>query len=326
MADNFQVAGSDGALLTREAGSARGALLRSVRKHHFYYYLMLPGLLYILIFKYLPMVGISISFLEINPFIGLQGIIRGKWIGFENFEKFFGSYFFGNVMANTFIISGLKLLFTFPITIALALLINELVNVLFKRVVQTISYLPHFISWVVVAGLTFKLFSTSGGMVNYVIEWLGGDAVGFLGDPRYFRSVLIATHVWKEIGWGTIIILAALAGVNPELYESAIIDGANKFQQVMRITLPSIAMVISILLIFNIGNLINAGFEQVLLLYNPLVYDVSDIIDTYVYREGLQQLNFSYAAAVGVFKSVAALVMVVLANFTAKKLEQEGLW
>ena len=324
------MADTDGALLTRAeagaAGRARGALLRSVRKHHFYYYLMLPGLLYILIFKYLPMVGISISFLEINPFIGLQGIIQGKWIGFKNFEKFFGSYFFGNVMANTFVISGLKLLFTFPTTIALALLINELVNVLFKRVVQTISYLPHFISWVVVAGLTFKLFATSGGMVNHVIEWFGGEALGFLGDPRYFRSVLIATHVWKEIGWGTIIILAALAGVNPELYESAIIDGANKFQQVIRITLPSIAMVISILLIFNVGNLINAGFEQVLLLYNPLVYDVADIIDTYVYREGLQQLNFSYAAAVGVFKSIAALVMVVLANFTAKKLEQEGLW
>ena len=322
------MADTDSALLTRAeagAGRARGALLRSVRKHHFYYYLMLPGLLYILIFKYLPMVGISISFLEINPFIGLQGIIQGEWIGFKNFEKFFGSYFFGNVMANTFIISGLKLLFTFPTTIALALLINELVNVLFKRVVQTISYLPHFISWVVVAGLAFKLFA-SGGIVNYVIEGLGGDAIRFLGDPRYFRSVLIATHVWKEIGWGTIIILAALAGVNPELYESAIIDGANKFQQVIRITLPSIAMVISILLIFNVGNLINAGFEQVLLLYNPLVLDVADIIDTYVYREGLQQLNFSYAAAVGVFKSVAALVMVVLANFTAKKLEQEGLW
>lgn len=322
------MSGSDHALPTRadaDAG-ARGNLLRSVRKHHFYYYLMLPGLIYFLIFKYLPMIGISISFLEINPFIGLQGIIQGKWIGFKNFEKFFSSYFFGNIVANTFIISGLKLLFTFPTTIALALLINELVNVLFKRVVQTISYLPHFISWVVVAGLAFKLFATSGGLVNHVIEWFGGESLGFLGDPRYFRSVLIATHVWKEIGWGTIIILAALAGVNPELYESAIIDGANKWQQVIRITLPSIAMVISILLIFNIGNLINAGFEQVLLLYNPLVYDVSDIIDTYVYREGLQQLNFSYAAAVGVFKSVTALAMVVIANFTAKRLEQEGLW
>lgn len=322
------MSGSDHALLTRAAADAgaRGNLLRSIRKHHFYYYLMLPGLIYFLIFKYLPMIGISISFLEINPFIGLQGIIQGKWIGFKNFEKFFSSYFFGNIVANTFIISGLKLLFTFPTTIALALLINELVNVLFKRVVQTISYLPHFISWVVVAGLAFKLFATSGGLVNHVIEWFGGESLGFLGDPRYFRSVLIATHVWKEIGWGTIIILAALAGVNPELYESAIIDGANKWQQVIRITLPSIAMVISILLIFNIGNLINAGFEQVLLLYNPLVYDVSDIIDTYVYREGLQQLNFSYAAAVGVFKSVTALAMVVIANFTAKRLEQEGLW
>lgn len=320
------MSGSDHALLTRAAAGARGNLLRSIRKHHFYYYLMLPGLIYFLIFKYLPMIGISISFLEINPFIGLQGIIQGKWIGFKNFEKFFSSYFFGNIVANTFIISGLKLLFTFPTTIALALLINELVNVLFKRVVQTISYLPHFISWVVVAGLAFKLFATSGGLVNHVIEWFGGESLGFLGDPRYFRSVLIATHVWKEIGWGTIIILAALAGVNPELYESAIIDGANKWQQVIRITLPSIAMVISILLIFNIGNLINAGFEQVLLLYNPLVYDVSDIIDTYVYREGLQQLNFSYAAAVGVFKSVTALAMVVIANFTAKRLEQEGLW
>ncbi len=322
------MSGSDHALLTRSAAEtgARGNLLRSIRKHHFYYYLMLPGLIYFLIFKYLPMIGISISFLEINPFIGLQGIIQGKWIGFKNFEKFFSSYFFGNIVANTFIISGLKLLFTFPTTIALALLINELVNVLFKRVVQTISYLPHFISWVVVAGLAFKLFATSGGLVNHVIEWFGGESLGFLGDPRYFRSVLIATHVWKEIGWGTIIILAALAGVNPELYESAIIDGANKWQQVIRITLPSIAMVISILLIFNVGNLINAGFEQVLLLYNPLVYDVSDIIDTYVYREGLQQLNFSYAAAVGVFKSVAALAMVVIANFTAKRLEQEGLW
>lgn len=325
------MSGSDHTVVAPEAelrAAARrpGMLGRSIRKHHFYYWLMLPGIVYLLVFKYLPMVGISIAFLEINPFIGLKGVIGGEWIGFKNFQKFFGSYFFGNIVANTFIISGLKLLFSFPTTIVLALLINELVNVLFKRVVQTISYLPHFISWVVVAGLAFKMFSTSDGLVNQLIEWLGGERLSFLGDPRYFRSVLVATHVWKEIGWGTIIILAALAGVSPELYESAIIDGANKLQQTIRITLPSIAMVISILLIFNIGNLINAGFEQILLLYSPVVYDVSDIIDTYVYREGLQQLNFSYAAAVDVFKSVIALLMVVGANFTAKKLEQEGLW
>ena len=230
------MAGSDHTVIAPDAelhGAARspGMLGRNIRKHHFYYWLMLPGLLYLLIFKYLPMLGISIAFLEINPFIGFKGVIGGEWIGFKNFPKFFGSYFFGNIVANTFIISGLKLLFSFPTTIVLALLINELVNVLYKRVVQTI-----------------------------------------------------------------------------------------------RITLPSIAMVISILLIFNIGNLINAGFEQILLLYSPLVYDVSDIIDTYVYREGLQQLNFSYAAAVDVFKSVIALTMVVGANFIAKRLEQEGLW
>ena len=325
------MAGSDHTVIAPDAelhvaARSPGMLGRSIRKHHFYYWLMLPGLLYLLIFKYLPMLGISIAFLEINPFIGFKGVIGGEWIGFKNFQKFFGSYFFGNIVANTFIISGLKLLFSFPTTIVLALLINELVNVLYKRVVQTISYLPHFISWVVVAGLAFKMFSTSDGLVNQLIEWLGGDRLSFLGDSRYFRGVLVATHVWKEIGWGTIIILAALAGVSPELYESAIIDGANKLQQTVRITLPSIAMVISILLIFNIGNLINAGFEQILLLYSPLVYDVSDIIDTYVYREGLQQLNFSYAAAVDVFKSVIALTMVVGANFIAKRLEQEGLW
>ncbi|MFN8475728.1 MAG: ABC transporter permease subunit [Anaerolineae bacterium] len=308
---------------------SRGVLQRTrivFRKYGFYYLLALPGLLYFLVFHYLPMMGIVIAFKDISPYDAVHDILYGEWVGFTNFTRFFNSIYFWNVLSNTLIISGLKLLFAFPASLVLALLINEVRHTPFKRVVQTISYMPHFLSIVVVAGLITNLFSTSQGPINGLIREMGQQPISFLTHPEYFRQILVAGHVWQTVGWGTILYLAAMANVPQELYEAAAIDGANRFQQIIYITLPSIAFVIVILFLFAVGNLLNAGFEQILLLYSPAVYSVADIIDTYVYRQGLLSLDYSYAAAVNLFKSGIAMVLLLGANQLARKLGQPGLW
>ncbi len=303
-----------------------GGFLRRASKYRLYYLLAVPGIVYFVIFKYLPMIGIIIAFKDFSPFGGLKGIIAGPWVGLKHFITFFNSYYFWSILGNTLIISFLKLITGFPAAIVLALLINEVAHTWYKRLVQTISYLPHFLSWVIVTGLTINMLSPEGGVVNQIIRAFGGKPILFLGNPHYFRGVLVIFDLWKSVGWSTIIILATIATVNPEMYESAIVDGANRFQQVRYITLPSISTVVVILLILRIGHIMEAGFEQILLLYNPSVYQVADIIDTYVYRMGLDQLKFAFAAAVGLFKAVIALVLVVAANTAAKKFEQEGIW
>jgi len=297
-----------------------------IRTHAFFYFLVLPGVLYFLIFHYIPMFGIVIAFKDISPYDAINDIFYGEWVGFRQFRRFFNSYYFWNILGNTLIISGLKLLWGFPAPIILALLMNEVRHTRFKRVVQSISYMPHFLSMVVVAGLITNLLSTSVGPVNGLIRELGGQPISFLTRPEYFRSILVGSHVWQTVGWGTILYLAAMANIPPELYEAAAMDGANRWQQARYITLPSITFVIILLLIFAIGGLLNAGFEQILLLYSPSVYSVADIIDTYVYREGLIGQEYSYAAAVGLFKSVVALLLLLGANRLAKKLGQPGIW
>ncbi|NOU86309.1 ABC transporter permease subunit [Paenibacillus sp. LMG 31460] len=294
--------------------------------HRFYYYLIIPGMLYFLIFDYIPMFGIIVAFKDISPFEGVSAIFTSEWVGFKHFIRFWNSYYFWNVMRNTLLISGYKLLFGFPASILLALLLNELRHAVYKRIVQTISYLPHFISTVVVAGLAMMVLSTDGGMVNAIIVQFGGQPIHFLGDPTYFRSVLIISHVWQTIGWGSILYLAAMTGIDPGLYEAAKMDGAGRTRQAWHITLPGIAPVIVILLILSIGGLLNAGFEKVLLLYSPAVYEVADIIDTYVYREGLSKLDYSFATAVGLFKNVLAMFLILGANYMAKKMNQTGIW
>jgi putative aldouronate transport system permease protein len=294
--------------------------------HRFYYYLIIPGMLYFLIFDYIPMFGIIVAFKDISPFEGVSAIFTNDWVGFKHFVRFWNSYYFWNVMRNTLLISGYKLLIGFPASILLALLLNELRNAVYKRIVQTISYLPHFISTVVVAGLAMMVLSTDGGLVNAIIVQFGGEPIHFLGNPLYFRSVLVISHVWQTIGWGSILYLAAMTGIDPGLYEAAKMDGASRIRQAWHITLPGIAPVIAILLILSIGGLLNAGFEKVLLLYSPAVYEVADIIDTYVYREGLSKLDYSFATAVGLFKNVLAMFLILGANYIAKKMNQTGIW
>ena len=301
-------------------------LLRAIRKNYFYYLMALPGFVYFLIFHYIPMFGIIIAFKDVTPFSSVNDILTGPWVGFAHFEEFFHSYFFWNVLENTLIISGLKLLVGFPAPIILALLINEVRHVFLKRTVQTISYVPHFLSMVIVAGLVISLTSPEGGLINQAVVLFGGRPHPFLGDPKYFRWILVATSLWQDIGWGSILYLAAMVNIDPQLYEAAMIDGANKWQQIWAVTLPGIRLVIVILLIFAIGGILNAGFEQVLLLYSPAVYSVGDIIDTFVYRRGLLEMQYSFATAVGLFKSVFAMFLLLGANWIAHRLGEEGIW
>ena len=298
----------------------------AIKKNYFYYLLFTPVLIYFIIFRYLPMFGLIIAFKDISPFHGLEGILSQPFVGLKHFRNFFNSYFFWNIMENTVMISLWKTLFGFPAPIILALLINEVRNTLFKRVTQTISYLPHFLSMVIVAGLVYTIYGVQGGLVNQIVRAFGGEPQNFLGNPNLFRSILVSTTVWQTVGWGSILYLAAMANLNPELYEAAMIDGANKWQQIKSITLPGISHVIVILLIFRIGDLLDAGFEQILLLYSPAVYEVSDIIDTYVYRSGLLNLKYSFATAVGLYKSILALLLLLGANKLAHKWGHTGIW
>jgi putative aldouronate transport system permease protein len=300
---------------------------QSIQKYKVFYLLALPGLLYFLVFHYVPMLGVIIAFKNFSPLLGAKGIFTSPWVGFEHFERLFQSHYFVRILTNTIVISGLKLLFGFPAPIVLALLINEVRRLAFKRFVQTISYLPHFLSWVVVAGMLSLFLSPTLGIAGDVLRLFGMNSdIMFLGSNVYFRSVLVASYVWKEIGWASIIYLAAINGISPHLYEAATIDGASRWKQMLHITLPSIRNIISIILILNIGHLLDAGFEQIFLLYSPAVYETGDIIDTYVYREGLIGLNYSFASAVGLFKSVIAMILIVSANRIAKRMETESLW
>lgn len=302
------------------------SLAQDIKKNRLYFILMLPGLLYFIIYKYGPMGGIVVAFQDYAPFGGIKGIFESEWVGIKHFRNFVQRYYFWNVMSNTLYISFLKIVFGFPAPIILALLLNEVRQLRFKKIVQTISYLPHFISWVVAAGLVAQMLSPQNGLFNALRVAVGLKPLLFLGEPKYFRTIIVVSDIWKGVGWGTIVILAALAGVNQELYESARLDGAGRLAQAWYITLPTIASVVTILFIFRVGNIMNAGFEQILLLYSEVTYQVGDIIDTYVYREGLQNFNYSFSSAVGVFKSVIALILIIATNTLAKRLNQEGIW
>lgn len=307
-------------------GANRKGAWRSIPKYHAFYVMALPGLIYFAIFHYAPMAGIMIAFKDFQPLQGVGGIFTSAWVGMRHFEQFFSSYYFTRVLVNTVVISGLKLIVGFPAPILLALLINEVMHNKFKRFIQTISYLPHFLSWVVVASMLHLMLSPSYGIVNQLLGVVGIDPVFFLGSLDWFRVVLVASDVWKGVGWASIIYLAAIAGINPDLYEAAQMDGTTRFKQAVHITVPSIRNIISIMFILNMGNLLEAGFEQIFLLYSPQVYQVSDIIDTYVYREGLIRINYSFAAAVGLFKSLIAMMLIISANLLAKRMEAETLW
>ena len=304
----------------------RRSLLTILRKYRLYYLLAVPGLLYFLIFHYLPIYGIVIAFKDISPFSSVSDVITKPFVGLKWFRQLVESFYFWQIMRNTVWISFLKLVSVFPASIALALLINEVPFVRLKRIIQTVSYVPHFFSMVVVAGIVMSLLTTEGGLINQIIALFGGEPHMFLGDPNQFRGILVLTTLWQEVGWGTILFLAAISNIDPQLYEAAVIDGAGKWRQTLHITLPGITFVIVILLIFRIGGLLNAGFEQILLLYSPPVYEVADILDTYVYRSGIESLKYSFATAVGLFKALIAAGLLLGSNVVAKRLGHTGIW
>lgn len=297
-------------------------LTRDFKRNRTIYMLAIPIVLYYLIFHYKTMYGAVIAFYNYRPALGISG---SKYIGLKNFIKFFNSAFFTRTLKNTLAISLLSLVFAFPAPIILALLLNEVGNKVFKRTVQTITYLPHFISMVIVCGMLTS-FCLSTGLFNDIIEFFGGDRSPLLQGPEHYRTIYIASDIWKEVGWGSILYLAALSGVDRQLYEAASIDGANKWQQTLNITIPGILPTIMIQLILKIGSLMSVGYEKTLLLYNPTTYNVADIISTYTYRMGLEKGDWGYSTAVGLFNSVVNCILLVLANKLSKKYTESGLW
>ncbi len=300
---------------------------RRVKQMRLLYLLFLLPLVIFVVFHYLPMYGNIIAFKDFRLGRGFWG---SRWIGLQHFEDFFRNPYAWRIIRNTVVISGLKLLFGFPAPILLALLVNELTSQSFKKTVQTVSYLPHFMSWVILATILHEILSPQSGPIAQIAIWMGRPPPEVLTTSSLFRPMLIVTEIWKEMGWQSVIYLAALASIDPELYESATVDGANRLQRSVHITLPSLLPVITILAILRIGNLLNAGFDQIFNLYNPLVYEVADIVDTFVYRRGLGgeggRHQYDFAAAVGLFKSVMAVLLILGAHKIARRLTGQGVW
>jgi len=269
------------------------------------------------------MYGVLIAFKDYRVSLGIWG---SPWVGFEYFIRFFESFFFTRLVANTFLISLYSILWGFPIPIIFALILNEFRDGAFKRVIQTISYFPHFISLVVVCGMIIDFLSPQGGIVNQLIVLFGGSPINFLGMPQWFRTVFIGSSIWQGFGFGSIIYIAAISGINPELYEAARIDGAGRFKQMLHVTLPGIRGTILTLLILNIGNIMSVGFERIILLYNPATYATADVISTYVYRIGLLGAQYSYAAAIGLFNSVINIAILLTVNTLCRKTFGVSLW
>ncbi len=288
--------------------------------------MFIPVVAYFIIFKYIPMSGIAIAFQ--NYRIKSQSFFAGPWVGLDNFTKAFNTPTFARSVTNTLAISGLKLLFGFPAPIILALMLNEVSHARFKKTIQTITYLPHFLSWIVLAGMFQQLLSPNNGAVNAVLRDVFGikESIYFLGDNKYFRGTLIVTDIWKNVGWSSILYLATITGIDPALYEAATVDGASRWQCTRYITIPSLVSTIVVMLILNVGSIMDAGFDQVFNLYNSAVYQTGDIIDTYVYRYGIGDMKYSLATAVGLFKNVIGFVLVVGTNLLARRISGEGIW
>ena len=326
MGANRAIRASKGGVLV---GAAKGkkthngtGLLKQMLRNRWLYVLLIPGILYFAIFKYVPMFGLKIAFQDYNPYVPDQS----TFVGFENFIKLFSKKSFSPVLKNTIFISLLKLILGFPIPVVLALLLNEVRNLKFKKVSQTLLYLPHVISWVIMAGIIMTLLDPDNGLITSIINAVSGQKIMVLTDNRYFVPMLIITDIYKGMGWGTIIYFAAISGVDPGGCRAASIDGAGRFKQALHITLPAILPTIVVVFIMNCGNILNAGFDQIFMLYSPLVYDTADIIDTYVYRIGIIKSDYAFSTAAGMFKSVVALILIVIVNQIAKKTGNEGLW
>ncbi|MBW4080778.1 sugar ABC transporter permease [Paenibacillus sp. S150] len=298
--------------------------LKRIMSNRYLYLMLLPTVLYFLVFEYKPMYGAIIAFKSFNPFVG---VADSPWVGFKNFEKFFESYYFFRLLKNTILMSFYSLLFIFPASLAFALLLNELRLKKLKSFLQTVSYLPHFISLIVICGMIID-FTKPGGIINSLLLGIGliSEPVQFLILPEWFRTIYVGSGMWQSLGWNSIIYLAALSGINPSLYEAAVVDGAGRWKQLTHITLPGILPTVLILLILNVGTLLNVGWDKIILLYNPGTYVTADVISTFVYRRGVMEADYSFSAAVGLFNSVINFTLLVLANRISRKTTESSLW
>lgn len=286
------------------------------------YLMVLPFMLYFLIFAYKPMIGLKIAFQDYSIFKGNAS----PWVGFDNFTKFFSTPYFGRILRNTLMISGYSLVFSFPAPIILALLLNEVRSKRYKTFVQTATYLPHFVSAVVVCGMVTNFLAPTSGIVNIVLNKLGFESVYFLSKPEYFRTIFIAQGIWQGTGYSSIVYLAALGGIDMELYEAAQIDGCNRWKQTLHVTLPGLLPTIVTLFIISVGNILNVGYEKIILLYQPATYETADVINTYVYRMGIEGSDYGLSTAVGLFNSVVNFLFVAIANTISNKVNGMGLW
>ncbi|GBF76724.1 protein lplB [Paenibacillus sp. 598K] len=303
--------------------SHKGERFRRIIKNRYLYLMILPGALFFLLFKYLPMWGLVISFQDYKPYLGVSG---SEWVGLKHFERLFTEPTFWMIFRNTIVLFAYNLFFFFPIPILLALMLNEVRLLMFKRIVQTIVYIPHFMSWVIIVSISFVMLTLDGGIINELLAFFGFGKINFLLSSDWFRPMYILQVIWREAGWGTIVYLAAIAAVDPQQYEAARMDGATRLRQIWHVTLPAIRSVIIILLILKIGDVLELGFEHVYLLLNSMNREVAEIFDTYVYTAGLRNGQFSYSTAVGFFKSFVGLIMIMFANWLAKKFGEEGIY
>ncbi|GLC79720.1 ABC transporter permease [Lacrimispora brassicae] len=288
-----------------------------------YYIMLIPGILFFLVFCYGPMYGLIIAFQDYYP---LKGIDGSAFVGLKHFKSLFTNPFFLSVLKNTLVLSLLKLLICFPAPIILCLILNEIKSVKFKKVAQSVSYLPHFVSWVVVSGIIIEFLSPSRGPVNILLQNLGFDPIFFVGDAKYFRGVLVLSDMWKGIGWGSIVYLAAVTGVDLSLYEAADMDGAGRIQKILHITLPALAPIVTVMLIMESGKILNDSFEQVYNFLTPTTYGVGDVISTFVYRMGIQNMQYSFTTAVDLFKNIISFGLVLLTNYIARRTNDYALW
>lgn len=295
----------------------------TLNRDKYLYMLLAPMIIWTLLFKYRPLYSLQIAFKDYNLF---KGVSASPWVGLEHFVTFFTGPFFWRTLGNTFILNAVILLIGFPMPIILALLINEIRSNGFKKWIQTATYLPHFISAVVIAGIVINFLSPSAGIVNLLLQKVGIEPIYFLIKPEYFRGIFVTMNIWQEAGFNSIVFLAALSAIDQQLYEAAKIDGANKWKQILNVTIPGIMPTIMIMLIIRIGNLLNLSFEKIILLYNPSTYETSDVLSTYVYRTGLVNAQYDLGAAVGLFEAVVAFVLVYGANRLSKKMTQNSLW
>ena len=307
---------------TEKAKSFFNRLMKDLKKYKTLYFLIIPVVIWYILFCYKPMYGVIIAFKDYRPGLGIAG---SKWVGFKHFNQFFDSFYFGRTLKNTLVISLSQIIFGFPAPIIFALLLNEIKNMKFKRITQTISYMPHFISMVVVAGM-IRVLTSQNGIITSLLSVFGVEQVALLTKQEYFVPIYVISGIWQQLGWSAIIYIAALAGVDQELYEAAKIDGANRWKQTIHITLPSITGTIMIMLLLRLGSIMNVGFEKVILLYNEGIYETADIISSYVYRKGLQEFQYSFSAAVNLFNTVINFVLIMLFNKISKKLTEVSLW